>query len=61
MDEMSNVVTLLGLVEVPPHCTPQTVEAMARRFGTVWMVRFIPVLRGALVAFATHEEVRQQT
>lgn len=53
----ANVVTLLGLVE-SAHCNVDTLTALAAAHGTVWMVRFVPVLRGALVVLATPEEAR---
>ncbi len=53
----ANVVTLTGLVE-RPECSVETLTALAARHGTVWLVRFVPVLRGALIVFATADEAR---
>jgi hypothetical protein len=51
----SNVVTLYGVVE-EEGCTVDYLIRLAGRYGTLWMVRFVPVLQGALLAFSTAEE-----
>lgn len=48
----SNVVVLNGLTECAPARTPERLEALATMYGPVWLVRFVPVLRGALIIYA---------
>lgn len=54
----SNVVTLYGIVERPDF-SRDDLYSLASAWGTVWMVRFVPFLRGALIAYSTPEEAME--
>jgi hypothetical protein len=49
---MSNTVSVTHISEVDA----ESLEAAACKFGSVWLARFVPVLRGAVVIMASHEE-----
>jgi hypothetical protein len=52
---MSNVVTLTNLSEV----SHAQLLALARQFGTVWLARYVPVMRGAVLVYSRAEEAAQ--
>ena len=49
---MSNTVSVTSISEMDA----ELLEQAASKFGTVWLARFVPVLRGAIVILSSHEE-----
>lgn len=52
---MSNIVTLSNILEAPGASIEELSE-LASKFGELWLARFVPVLRGAILIFATHDD-----
>ncbi len=49
---MSNTVSVTCISEADAVL----LESVCAQFGTVWLARYVPVFRGAIVIFARHEE-----